>query len=163
MRDFEQVYRKYAAAVYRASLRYTGRPEIAEEITSEAFLALYQHFQQVDDSQLPAWLFTVAKRRAIDVWRKQAQENKAMEGMTEVREELPAGEDVEVLLARCRELKPIHRMCLMLRYVHGMSRSEIAARVGLEETQIKGYLQYGLKLLKQHFTQGGNATDAEPA
>jgi DNA-directed RNA polymerase specialized sigma24 family protein len=37
----------------------------------------------------------------------------------------------------------------MLRYVHGMTRAEIASRVGLSESQVKGYLQYALVLLRK--------------
>ncbi len=40
---------------------------------------------------------------------------------------------------------------MMLRYVHGMTREEIAGKTGLSETQIKGHLQYGLKLLRQAY------------
>lgn len=163
MKDFEALYRKFAPAVYRASMRYVGRPEIAEEITSEAFLALYQQLEQVDESQLPAWLFTVAKRRAIDHWRKQLQEDKAAQETFEEAVEMPAGADFEALLRHCENLKPVHRVCLVLRYVHGMSRSEIATRIGLDELQVKGHLQYALKLLKQHFTKGAKPADADPA
>jgi RNA polymerase sigma-70 factor (ECF subfamily) len=42
-------------------------------------------------------------------------------------------------------------MCLILRYVHDLSRTEIAEQTGLSETQIKGHLQYALKLLRQSF------------
>ena len=33
-------------------------------------------------------------------------------------------------------LKPVHRLCVMLRYVSGMTRAEIAAETGLSETQV---------------------------
>jgi hypothetical protein len=43
--------------------------------------------------------------------------------------------------------KPIYRACNILRFVHGMSREEIAAQTGLTELRAKGHLQYALKLL----------------
>jgi RNA polymerase sigma-70 factor (ECF subfamily) len=46
-------------------------------------------------------------------------------------------------------LKPVHRLCVMLRYVSGMTRAEIAAETGLSETQVKGHLQYALTLLRK--------------
>jgi DNA-directed RNA polymerase specialized sigma24 family protein len=39
----------------------------------------------------------------------------------------------------------------MLRYVYGMTRAEIAAKTGLSEMQVKGYLQYGLEVLRRSF------------
>ena len=53
------------------------------------------------------------------------------------------------LLTRCPALKPIHRVCLILRFVQGMNREEIAGQTGLTELQVKGHLQYGLKLLRE--------------
>ena len=46
-------------------------------------------------------------------------------------------------------LKPVHRVCLRLRYVEGMSRSEIASITGMSDNQVKGALQYALHLLRQ--------------
>jgi RNA polymerase sigma-70 factor (ECF subfamily) len=54
-------------------------------------------------------------------------------------------------LLESKDLKPVHRTCLMLRYVHGMTRADIAAQTGLSETQVKGYLQYGLELLRKTY------------
>jgi RNA polymerase sigma-70 factor (ECF subfamily) len=49
------------------------------------------------------------------------------------------------------DLKQVHRVCLLLRYVHGMTRAEIAAQTGLTEMQVKGHLQYGLTLLRKAY------------
>ena len=59
------------------------------------------------------------------------------------------------LIRGCGSLKPVHRACILLRYLHGMSRREIAARTGLDENQVKSYLQYAIKLLKKELTKGG--------
>lgn len=147
MRDFDDLYREFASQVYRVALRYVGRPEIAEEIMSETFLTLYEHSPDFEQLALPAWLFTVAKRRAVDYWRKQLHE----ESMDESSEKVaapPAGGNVMDLLRACGSLNATHRACIILRYVHGMSRVEIAARTGLDANQVKGHLQYALKLLR---------------
>jgi RNA polymerase sigma-70 factor (ECF subfamily) len=52
-------------------------------------------------------------------------------------------------LRESKSLKPVHRACLILRYVHGMNRDEIARRLGLTETQVKGHLQYARTLLRR--------------
>jgi DNA-directed RNA polymerase specialized sigma24 family protein len=57
--------------------------------------------------------------------------------------------DLESFLIDCRSLKPEHRVCLTLRYLHGMNRSEIATHTGLTENQVKSCLQYGLQLLRK--------------
>lgn len=147
MRDFDGIYRQYVSAVYRQCMRCVGRSDVAEELTSEVFLAFYKQFDHVDDSQLPAWLFMVAKRRAIDYWRHQKYEERVALPES-VETPIEASLDAQSLLDRCTRLTPVHRTVLLLRYVHGMTRSEIAQQTGLEEAQVKASLQYALKLLR---------------
>jgi RNA polymerase sigma-70 factor (ECF subfamily) len=67
----------------------------------------------------------------------------------------PQAPPVERWLLESGDLKQVHRVCLALRYVQGMTRAEIAARTGLTEMQVKGHLQYALTLLrKAHGVEG---------
>lgn len=59
---------------------------------------------------------------------------------------------MEAWLAANPALKAVHRVCLILRYVYGYSRAEIAGETGLTETQVKGHLQYALTLLRKERT-----------
>ena len=146
MEDFERVYREHAAAVLRFARRCVGREDIAEDIVSEAFLQLHRHSDRIDTGQLPAWLFTVVRNRAIDYWRRNKLESQYVRDNPGKDRHDPLPLDGELL--DCRELKPVHRTCLILHYVHGMTRTEIAEFIGLRETQIKGYLRSGLSILR---------------
>ena len=151
---FEEIYRLHGRAVFRVCLRLVSRREIAEDLTSEVFLALQQSWDMVTDEMQPAWLFTVARRRAADYWRKRYLEER---WEAEYRDEVLWTEPehkMEEILASCTALKPIHRVCLTLRFAQGMSREEIARQTGLTELQVKGYLQYALELLRQSIQPG---------
>jgi len=152
----EAAYRRHAAAVFRFALRCVGRRDLAEDLTSEAFLALHRNLDSVALDQLPSWLFKVVKNRAIDHWRRLGTEQRYAQRMPEAEERPPgpAGEGALALLDS-PALKPVHRVCLVLRYVHGMSRAEVAARTGLSETQVKGHLQYALELLRRELQEEG--------
>ena len=145
MATFEEIYRQHAQAVFRFAMRVCGRRETAEDLTSEAFLALYRNFDTIDQQQLPAWLLTVVRNRARDLWRHQAVEQKFVEQSVEP----PPSGPVESGVLDSADLKPVHRTCLALRYSYGMSRAEIAAHTGLTETQVRGHLQYALTLLRK--------------
>ena len=71
MSRFESLYNKYANVLFRYCLRQVAQRDVAEDITSEVFLTLYQRLEEVTDSQIPAWLFTVAKNKSVDYWRHQ--------------------------------------------------------------------------------------------
>ncbi len=146
--EFNGLYNKHVDAVFRIVLRSVSRREIAEEITSEVFLTLYQNSDSITPDQLPAWLFTVAKRRAADYWRRWYLEERWSNQDTRESEAVFPEFSLDDLLAKCSNLKPVHRVCVILRFAHGMSRSEIAVQTGLTELQVKGNLQYALKLLR---------------
>jgi RNA polymerase sigma-70 factor (ECF subfamily) len=149
MTDLEALYRQHAPAVFRYALSITRRRDLAEDLTSEAFLALHRELSTIDPSQLPGWLITVVRNRARDLWRRRLVEERHVE-QERVAPAPPAGAvALEDWILNAAELKPVHRACLMLRYVWGMSRAEIAAETGLSETQVKGHLQYALELLRK--------------
>lgn len=145
MATFEAIYREHAQAVFRFAMRVTGKRDVAEDLTSEAFLALYRNFDAIDQTQLPGWLLTVVRNRARDLWR-----HRVVEQRYEAQSVEPAAtEPSEPSILESVDLKPVHRACLVLRYSYGMSRAEIAAHLGLTETQVRGHLQYTLTLLRK--------------
>jgi RNA polymerase sigma-70 factor, ECF subfamily len=147
MATFEELYRQHVQAVFRFALSVAGKREVAEDLTSEAFLALHRNLAAIDQSQLPGWLLTVVRNRARDWWRRQMVERRYAEQFVAAPE--PEAPPVERWLLDSADLKQVHRVCLALRYVQGMTRAEIAARTGLTEIQVKGHLQYGLTLLRK--------------
>jgi RNA polymerase sigma-70 factor (ECF subfamily) len=150
--DFDALYKQHLPAVFRYALSCVGRRDIAEEIAAEAFLALYRHLDGIDVAQLPGWLLTVARRRAVDYWRRVELEQRAVSAADPVTmpvTAVPAQTLDDWLLERCRTLKPVHRACLLLHVVQGMTRAEIARELGLTENQVKGSLQYALELLRK--------------
>jgi RNA polymerase sigma-70 factor (ECF subfamily) len=152
MKAFEDLYREHVQAVFRFAMSLTGRKESAEDLTSEAFLALYRNLDSIDESRLPGWLLTVVRNRAHDIWRHQEVEQRYTDQVTPAVAVEPP--ELERWIADNADLKPVHRACIMLRYVHGMARREIAEAMGLTETQVKGHLQYGLSLLRKAYNKG---------
>ena len=149
MGTFEELYQQHVQAVFRFAMRVAGRRDAAEDLTSEAFLALYRNLDAIDQSQLPGWLLTVVRNRARDLWRRQVVEQRYADSLKDAPQtQAPA---LETWILDSADLKPIHRTCLMLRYVYGMTRTEIAATTGLSETQVKGHLQYALSLLRKAY------------
>ncbi len=144
---FEEIYSRQVQSVFRFALSCVWRREIAEEITAETFLALLRNLDGIDETQIPGWLITVARNRARDFWRHSLTEQRYLESL-----DIPVStteEQGQGGLFDNPGLKPIHRICLLLRFREGMTRSEIAQEVGLTETQVKGHLQYSLHLLRK--------------
>ena len=147
MGEFEEIYRRHSQAVFRFAVRCAGgRRDVAEDLTSEAFLELHRKSDSVRAEELPSWLFTVVRNRATDRWRRDMREREYVEAYVPP----PAASHGAVADVLGR-LKPVHRTCLILRHVHGMTRDEIVAATGLSANQVKSHLQYGLQLLRRQF------------
>ena len=123
MGTFEELYERHVQAVFRFAMSVTGRREAAEDLTSEAFLALHRNLDAIDQAQLPGWLLTVVRNRARDLWRRRVVEQRYLESLAEAPQSEPPA--MESWILESADLKPIHRTCLMLRYVCGMTRAEI--------------------------------------
>jgi len=149
MGSFEDLYRLHVQAVFRFAMSVTGNREEAEDLTSEAFLALHRNLASIDQSLLPGWLLTVVRNRVRDGWRRRIVEERHRAELRHVPAAPPP--PLEDWMLNAADLKPIHRLCVMLRYVQGMTRAEIAARTGLSEMQVKGHLQYALALLRKNY------------
>ena len=146
MTDFDDAYAKHADAVFRYALRLVARRDVAEDIVSDTFLTLHRNRDSIDFSQLPGWLFAVARNKALDYWRRSKVEQRYLSTLPPA--ETSWTPPLEMWLAETKTLKPVHRACLILRYVHDLTREEIGRRLGLSETQVKGHLQYARTLLR---------------
>lgn len=147
MEEFKQIYAEHAAAVYRMSLRATGRKTLAGEITGEAFWALRQNWNTVDRQQLPDWLFTVAKCRAAAYWCREVREGRLAMNAGSAQQPDGAAHPLADLLRQCPDLGPLHRVCILLRFVHSLPKTEIARLTNMNERQVNGHSQYALYLL----------------
>ena len=147
MTNFDEVYARYAAAVFGYALKCAGRRDVAEDITSEVFMTLHAHWPSIDVAKLPGWLFSVARNKAIDYWRRAEVEQRYVNALS--TQSAPVERSLERWLADTPSLKPVHRACLILRYVHGMTRAQIGERLALTDNQVKGCLQYALTLLRR--------------
>ncbi len=153
MTDFDAVYRRHLPSVFRYAMHCVGRRDVAEDLAAEAFLKLYRAFDTIDPDQLPGWLLTIVRHAAVDRWRHEAVERRYLERL-DPEPVATAAPDVQQWLDAAPALKPVHRACLLLRYAHGLSRADIAGRLGLSETQVKGHLQYAHELLRKELVSG---------
>src|SRR5947209_5812338 len=68
------MYREYGRLVYAVAHRVLGQHELAEEATQQTFVRAWQAAERLDADRDPApWLATIAKRAAIDIYRREAR------------------------------------------------------------------------------------------
>ena len=162
---FEHLVRKYQKQVHTLAWRKIGDFHIAEDITQETFLQVYQKLETLEDpARFPSWLYVITGRLCIAWLRKNQRHTEPLEDtdISEVETEAysryvateraktfdEARRDlVEKLLAR---LKEGNRTVITLHYLEGMTYAEISNFLGVSENTIKSRLRRARQQLKKY-------------
>jgi len=130
-RAVEELYARYSGPLYSLAYQVTGAERFAQDVVQEVFVALWRDASRFDPTKgAPApWLFSLARHKAIDLVRREANVRKRTADVDLELEE--AGDDVEVFerlgiplgTAKTR----IRSALLRLRDILGDSVSELPA------------------------------------
>ncbi|MGP1309632.1 MAG: RNA polymerase sigma factor [Phycisphaerales bacterium] len=67
----EALVRAHQPSLYAYMLRMSGRPDIAEDITQDAFVRVFMHLDRFEPTyRFSTWLFTIAKRLYVNAMQK---------------------------------------------------------------------------------------------
>ena len=68
---FAELTKRYLTAVFRFSYSVSQNKELAEDVTQETFMLVWENAQKWEPSgQLKSWLFRVARNKTIDALRR---------------------------------------------------------------------------------------------
>ena len=143
-RAFQAILEAYEVPVFNYVLRMVGDRALAEDLTQEIFLRIYQGLAGFSlRCRFTTWLFQVAKNRVLDELR--ARERKphsvvTLEDMPPLEVVDAPPERVEAIDAVWRAvalLNPDLKMALLLRDIVGLSYTEIADALEITLATVK--------------------------
>jgi RNA polymerase sigma-70 factor (ECF subfamily) len=143
-RAFRVILNTYETPVYNYVLRMVGDRALAEDLSQEIFLRIYQGLPGFSlRCRFTTWLFQVAKNRVLDELR--ARERKPQSTLT--LDDLPPLEVVDAPPERVETIDAVWRavadlnadlkMALLLRDVVGLSYTEIADALEITLATVK--------------------------
>jgi RNA polymerase sigma-70 factor (ECF subfamily) len=129
------VYRAALPRVYGYLLPRCGSAALAEDLTSETFLAAVDASRQ---GRLPdvniAWLVGVARHKLVDHWRRLEREQRGLEAVEAegdgADDPWDAFLDAEAAYAALARVSASQRAALTLRYLDGLPVAAVAAHLG---------------------------------
>lgn len=133
------LYDRALPDVYGYLVARCGSDAVAEDLTSETFLAAVDAVRRGSVPDLTvAWLIGVARHKLVDHWRRQGRERDAAPRVAEATADEPVDRwDVHLDRVVARDtlavLGPHHRSALTLRYLDGLPVREVAACLGRTE------------------------------
>jgi RNA polymerase sigma factor (sigma-70 family) len=132
-------------------LSATVGPIEADDCLQETLIAALRAYPRLrPESNVRAWLFTIARNKALDEHRARARRPVPVVALPEVSSGGDAGEreDPELWHA-VRELPAKQRAAVVLRYVNDFSHREVAAVLDCSEEAARRSLHEGLSKLRK--------------
>jgi RNA polymerase sigma-70 factor (ECF subfamily) len=130
---------------------------LAEEQAGEVFAELVSALQTMrgEPKQVPAFVFTVARRVRSRHWRRSRRTFGSLDDACAVVDARPSAaehlerrEEFGRILTAIGALEPVVRDVLLFRYVESCSLEQVAALVGLPLGTVKSHLHRGLACLR---------------
>ncbi|GIF21476.1 RNA polymerase sigma-70 factor (ECF subfamily) [Actinoplanes tereljensis] len=159
-----EAYDRHAPSAYALAARITGDPCCAEDAVQEAFVELWRHPERFDPAagSLRTWLCMLARRRAIDLLRRQSVQRTHLTRLAGQAPTEPTVEDDVLGAAQAkavrecvRELPQLYRDAIALAYYYGLSYRQVAIELGVPEGTAKSRLRAGLRLLADRMEAAG--------
>jgi RNA polymerase sigma-70 factor (ECF subfamily) len=150
---FGQLYDRYVDIVHRYIAYRVGNHALAEDLTSETFLRALRRISTYSwqGRDFGAWLVTIARNLITDHYKSsryklelstsdlvEAGAERSSDGP---EDEVLTGITNRMLLEAVKQLGAEQLVCIVLRFLQGMSVAETAAILGKNENAIKA-LQY---------------------
>jgi len=170
-REFEQLYRDHLRDVYSYSYYRVGNHHDAEDLTEQAFLQAYRHFERArresDGRPMRPWLIRIAHNLASNHHRDKSRRPESnieaveppahphtTERVVEGREEL------RLVMRKLDDLPEDRRDALIMRFALDMSNREIARALGRSDGATKVLIHRALKQLEEQMSsENGSPND----
>lgn len=159
-RAFSELYRAHLRDVYSYSYYRVGNHHDAEDITEQAFLQAYRHFERAQRESngrpLRPWLIRIAHNLAANYHRDRSRRPEAALDAVEPpahphdTEQIVEGrERLRAVLRRLDDLSDERREALIMRFALDMSNREIARALGKTDGATKVLIHRAIKQLEE--------------
>lgn len=149
---FTQYYDRLSRRIYDFVYYRVSHKQTAEDLTSEIFLKVFQNWQ---DGQSDAWVFTIARNQVIDFYRSR-RDMINIESVFDLSDDqdIELGIDhkqkVEKIRSQLSSLTPLQRQIVIMRVWDELSYQEIADILEKNEGAIKMTFSRSIKTLKEN-------------
>ncbi len=158
----DDLYGQTSGPVFALTQRILRDPSAAEDVTLEVYLQVWRQAVTFDARRgtASAWLFMLARSRAIDRLRSRAQRardrQRPLDEVAPLRDAAPDPEEAAELAARralvlsaLAALSREQREAIELAYFSGLSQTEIAERSGAPLGTVKTRIRLGMLKLRE--------------
>ncbi len=150
---FDAAVRRHGETVLRVCRAVLGSDAEADDAWSETFLAALRAWPQLpDDTDVRAWLVTVAHRKAIDVIRRRGRQALPYADLPEpaTHAGTDAADTRHDLTRAVAALPHKQRLCVSYHYLGDLPYEQVAALVGGTPAAARRAAADGIAALRRH-------------
>lgn len=156
---FTLIYKRYYPVIYGFARHLLHADEPAVDLVQETMLHIWLLGSKLDAvNNLEGYIKTFARRRAVDILRHRAVEQKAdqllggkwKEGHNDTEEAIMLGEGRKILQSGIDLLPQQQRLVYQLCQQEGLKYEEAAQRLGISTGTVKTHLKLGMRFLREH-------------
>lgn len=150
--EFKQVFDLHKKNVFAMALSILRDSSLAEDVMQETFIKLYQHQKHEGIPNVKAWLLSVSRNMALDLYRKKKRE---ITGFDEQYFDQPHYKSTDpldrMILTKYLELLDSEeRQIVVLKDISGMKHREIAKILEMPLGTVLWRYQMALKKLRKN-------------
>ena len=143
---FSYLYDNYAAALNGIILRMVEEPQLAEDILQEAFVKIWNNFNQYDTGKgrLFTWMINITRNLTIDMlrskgYKKQKKISQDENSVSTYQDRNYSSEKFDTIGLRkqLQYLKPDQKVIIDLAYFNGYTQDEISKEMGIPLGTVK--------------------------
>jgi RNA polymerase sigma factor (sigma-70 family) len=161
---FLKAIEQHKNRVFSYSYYFLRNREDAEDVTQDVFVRLWQHWSNIDQKKMKAWIMQVTHHRCIDFTRKRKriQENKQKsesDPITTISQysvfakdpdsQLELSETQEFLLQALDGLPDRTKSMMLMHYFQDLKFETIATMMNVNINTVKVTIHRGRKMLKE--------------
>lgn len=155
---FGSLYDIYQPLIYRFIYLRVSHREEAEDLTHQVFLSAWQNIGSFQEQGLPvsSWLYQIARNRVIDHYRTKHTAiplDDAAEdihpSIDDIADSLETKIQLEQIRIALRSLHPDQQDIIIMRFVEGLSNTEVAVALKKNEGTIRVLQHRALRNLKK--------------
>lgn len=156
---FALLYDEYIEKIYRFIFFKISHKQEAEDLTSEVFLKTWNYLTEDQAAPVRTFgglIYSIARNSVIDWYRKRAKasEYELAEEIADVAgvdmaEKININQETEQLLKLVKTLKQDYQEIILLKFIEGLSVSEIARILGKKNIAVRVTIHRAIKKLKE--------------
>lgn len=154
---FEKIFSHFAPKIKAILMKQGSNPEQAEDLMQETLLTVWNKAEQFAQTRgsLNAWIFTIARNKRIDRFRKQGtnhyvdiHEYEIEDDIPDIEDQILSSERDQIVAEATNCLPEDQKLIITMSFVQDLTQTQIAEKLGIPLGTVKSRMRLAYQKVK---------------